>query len=247
MQLIKAVYINEISKIFARKKVVTACILFFVAVAVGQAITLLIKNFSGINVAGSSAFPILALSIFSYTLIPLFCILVAVDIFAGEFHQNTMKLIVSRPVSRFKIYLAKVLAVGTFLFFCLMLVMIFSLISTIIFAGIKIDFFHIFLAYLVNFFPIFAFILLCCLISNLVKSPTGSFMLSIVFFIALFLFGAVFARARSFFLLPYFDWFTFFTGNYINFTKILRTFLILISASAMLFAGGYYLFEKRDI
>ena len=247
MQLFRAAFVNELFKMMKRKKFISAGIISLIMIALGQLMVVLIKNFSGINLAGASAFPMLVLSIFSYTVIPLFGIFVAADLFSGEFSSNTMKLILSRPVSRFKIFLAKVAAAGSFVMLHLIFVMIASLISTIVVSGINISFFKIIIAYLVSFFPIFVFILFAILLSNILKGPTSVFMLSILGFLVLFALGIVFSSYSSFFIIPLFDWFTFFTGNVMNVSKILRVFVIMLSMGGLLFSTGYFLFEKRSV
>ena len=248
MQSFKAAFINELERIVKRKKFMSAGILSLIAIALGQLIVVLIKRFSGINVAGASAFPILVLSVFSHTFIPLFGIFVAADLFSGEASSNTLKISLSRPVSRFKIFSAKVSALAVFVIFHLIFSMIVALISTIITSGAGgVNYFTVIIAYLVSFFPVFVFVLASVLLSNLLKSPTSVFMLSIVTFLVLWALGILFSSYSSFFIIPLFDWYTFFTGNFINAAKVLRTFVIILSMGGLLFSAGYFMFEKRSI
>ena len=247
MQSFKASFTNELEKIWKRKKFVAAAIISLFTIVLGQIIVVLIRKFSGINLAGGANFPLLVLSIFSHTFIPLFGIFVAADLFSGEISSNTLKLSLSRPVSRFKIFSSKVSALGVFVLFHLFFSMLTALISTVIVSGMNIDFLTIIVAYLVSFFPVFIFVLVAVLLSNLLKSPTSVFMLSIVSFLVLWALGILFSSYSSFFIIPLFNWYTFFTGSFVNLAKVVRTIIIILSMGGLLFSAGYFIFEKRSV
>ena len=247
MQSFNAVFINELEKLIKRKKFISAAIISFISIIIGQLIVVAVKHFSGINVAGASVFPTFVLSVFSYTIIPLFGIFVAVDLFAGEFSSNTMKLTLSRPVSRFKIFTAKIASLAVFIASHLIFVMLVSMLSSLIVSGLKFNFLTVLMAYTANFFPIFVFILLSALLSNILKGATSVFMLSIFAYLVLLALGIVFSSLSSLFIVPLFGWFTMFIGGFINIWKILRTFVIILSMGAILFSAGYFIFEKRSV
>ena len=247
MQSFKAVFLNEMERLVKRKKFLAVALVSLISIALGQVIVVLIKHLSGINVAGASVFPMLVLSVFSYSIIPLFGVFAAADLFAGEFSSNTMKLTLSRPVSRFKIFTAKVTAAAVFVASHFILTMALSVASSIIASGFKLDFMAVFIAYTVNFFPVFVFVLLAVLLSNILKGPTSVFMVSILAYIVLWVLGVLFSSCSSLFIVPLFDWFTFFTGSIVNIWKILRTLVIILSMGGLLFSAGYFMFEKRKI
>lgn len=97
------------------------------------------------------------------------------------------------------------------------------------------------------FMPIFIFALVVVLISNITRGTTSTFMLSIFILLMFNGLGLVFPQIKSFLFTSTFDWYRLILGSYINFSKILRIFLILLGYGIMLIAAGYYLFDKKDI
>ncbi len=242
-----AAYINELYKISKKKKIVVAAILSTFAVLIGAVIVLGVNNFIGIKVTGKSEFSILVLSVLCYTLIPLFTMFVCIDMFTGELAEHTIKQTLTRPVSRLKVFSSKALAAGTFLMANLLFVMIVSLIVSFAIGATTLSLWKVILAYLVEFFPLMVFALLVILVANLLRSTAGAFLVSLVCYLALLGFSMVFRNYQSFFIVSFFDWYTLFLGSYFNFYKIIRVLLIFSGCGIMLFAAGYYLYDRRDI
>ena len=247
MELLKAAYKNEIMKILNRKKPVILMALSVVFVLGAMSGVYLLNSFSGIRVTGSSEFSIMVLSILIYTLFPLFTIFICVDMFAGEFADQTIKITLTSPASRLKVFLSKILAAATLILGNLYFVMIISAISSAIINRNFPNLLRIFASYTMAFMPIFVFALVIALISIISKGTTSAFMISIFIFLLLNGLSLVFPNIKSFLFTSNFDWYRLVLGSYINFSKILRVLLILLGYSIMLTAGGCYLFERKDI
>lgn len=247
MQTLKAIYINEIFKISKKKKVIVALIFSFLSVIVTAIAVYALNNFVGIGITGSSEFSIMALTVLSYTFFPLFTVFICVDMFAVEFAEHTIKLTITGPASRFKVFLGKILGIAGFIMANLIFVMILSLMISFFINRSMPNFLKILIAYIMEFFPIFIFALAVVLISNITKGPTSAFMLSILVFLVFNGLGLVFPYLKSLLFTSAFDWYRLILGSYINFSKILRIFLILLGYGIMLFTAGYYLFENKDI
>ncbi|MNY24861.1 ABC-2 family transporter protein [compost metagenome] len=227
-----------------------AAILSILAVVIGQIAVTTIKHGLGLRVVGSIEFPIVVLSFITYTLLPLFAIFVAIDMFNGESSSNTLKITLLRPVSRFSIFSAKVLNLALFIAGNLLFVMLLSLIAGFIFnpssaslAGIV----KVILSYGLTFFPVFVFALIVVLLSNVIQGGLAVFFLSILLFIIFNSLGIVFSSYSSFFITSMFDWYTLWISESINGFKILREILIMSGCGMMLFTTGYYLFDNKDI
>jgi len=247
MQALKAVYINELYKISKKKKVVVSFILTLAAVIIAAIIAFCLNSFAGIRVTGSSEFSLLVLSVLSYTLIPLFTAFICIDMFGGEFVEQTMKLTLTRPASRFKVFTGKVLAAASFIIANLLMVMILSVTASFFINGTSFNILKIILSYVLAFFPIFVFALMVILITNCTKGTTSAFMLSVLVFLLFTGLGIAFPYYKSFLFTSLFDWYKLFLGSYINIYKIIRNFFILCGYCIMLFGLGYYLFEKKDL
>jgi ABC-2 type transport system permease protein len=247
MQTLKAVYANEMFKISKKKKIKSALIFSLLSVIVAAVVVYSLNNFAGVSVTGSSDFSVMVLTVLSYSLFPLFTAFVCIDIFAGEFADNTIKFTLTGPASRLKVFCGKILAVGTFIIINLMVTAFFSFLFSLFINGGVSNPLRIITSYIMAFLPIFIFALMVALISNFSKGTTSAFMLSIFVFLVFNGLSLAFPLIRSFVFTSSFDWYKLVLGSYINFGKIFRMFLILVGYGIMLFAAGYYQFEKKDI
>jgi ABC-2 type transport system permease protein len=246
----KAAFVNETVKLLKKKKIIAAAVLSILAVLVGQAAVTGIKYGFGLRVAGSSEFPLVVLSLFTYTILPLFATFVAIDMFNGEFSSNTMKLTLTRPISRFGVYSAKVLNAALFIAANLLFVMILSLLAGLLFnpsSASLTGIFRVVLSYAATFLPVFVFTLLVVLLSNLIRGGLAVFFLSVLLFAGLNFMGIIFSKYSSFFITSMFNWYTLWISESANGFKIFRQLLILTGCGIMLFTAGYYWFDRKDI
>ncbi|MCZ8522022.1 MULTISPECIES: ABC transporter permease [Paenibacillus] len=246
----KAAFLNEAVKLLKKKKLIAAVILSILAVVVGQLAVTTIKHGLGLRVVGSTEFPFVVLTIFTYTILPLFATFVAIDMFSGEFSSNTMKITLTRPVSRFGVFSAKVLNLALFIAANLVFVMVLSLLAGFLFnmsSASLMGVVRVVLSYMATFFPVFVFSLLVVLLSNLLRGGLAVFFLAIIAFVGLNFLGIVFSSYSSFFITSMFDWYTLWISESMNMLKIVRQLLIMSGCGIMLFAAGYYLFDSKDL
>ena len=124
MQSLYANTFNETKKLLQRKK---AAILISVAIPVVAAIVFVFfKNRLGIFAVNSANFPLLVLTLFTTVLLPLFVFSASAELFSGEVGDRTLKLTLIRPISRFKVFVSKHLAVGIFIVVSLATIFIIS-------------------------------------------------------------------------------------------------------------------------
>lgn len=246
----KAAFTNEMVKLLKKKKLIAAFIMSVLAVLVGQAAVTAIQTGFGLRIVGSTEFPLLVLPVFTYTILPLFAIFVAIDLFSGEFASHTMKLTLTRPVSRFGVYLSKVACIALFIIGYLLLVMVLSLIAGFLFnpgssgmAGVI----KVIVAYVATFFPVFVFSLLVVFLTTIVRSGIAVFFLSVLIFIGFYILGILFSQYSSLFITSLFDWYTRWISESINWFKLIRQVLLLVGSGMMLFSAGYYVFERKDL
>ncbi|MDF2921755.1 MAG: rane spanning protein [Paenibacillaceae bacterium] len=250
MEGFKAALMNEIVKLVKKKKMLAAAIFSILAVLVGQAAVTSIKHGLGLRVVGSTEFPLVVLSLVTYSILPLFAAFVAIDMFNGEFTSNTMKLTLLRPVSRFSVFCAKVVNLALFIIANLALVMVLSLLAGFLFNMTSVSIIgivRVFLSYTATFLPVFVFSLLVVCLGNVIRGGLAVFFLSVVSFIALWVLGAVFSAYSSFFITSMFDWYTLWISDSLNLTKILRQTLIMSGCGIMLFTAGFYCFDRKEI
>jgi len=249
MAAFKVALVNELEKLYKKKKALVAVILSFLVIVMGQLIMVGVRSGFGVRGVGSIEFSTLVLSVVVNTILPLFTALVAIDSFSGEFSHNVIRIALTRPVSRFKIFSAKVTAIGVFVLSNLLLLLTFSLIAGFIFnantasAGALVK---TIVAYLVSLLPLMVLALAIVLLANILRSGISVFFVSIFGFIVLQVLGLVFANYESLFFTSYLDWYVLWISHTLPLGKILRQTLIMLGYGLMFFTSGFYLFDKKE-
>lgn len=245
----KAALINEIEKLYKKRKVLVAASVSLIFIILGQLSIVGLRSGLGVRGTSSMDFPLLVLSVVANTILPLFTALVTIDSFSGEFSQNTMKIAITRPVTRLKFFTAKITAIMLFVLVNLLFVMIFSSLTGIIFNSNSFTLqgvIRILTSYLVTIVPMLVFSLVIVLLANTLRSGIGVFFVSILLFIILKVLGIVFSNYSGILFTSMMDWYTLWIMDNISFIKIFRQFMMLLSYVILLFTGGYYLFDKKD-
>lgn len=245
----KAALINEIEKLYKKKKVLVAAIVSLIFIVLGQFSIIGLRSGFGVRGVSGIDFPLLVLSIVVNTILPLFTALVTIDSFSGEFSQNTMKIGITRPITRLKFFTAKFAAVMIFVLVNLIFVMIFSTLTGIIFnwSSFTIEgIIKILISYIVTLIPMIVLSLVIILFTNILKSGISVFFISILIFIVFKALGIVFSSYSALFFTSMMDWYKLWIMNNISPLKIFRQFMMMFSYAILLFTGAYYLFDKKD-
>jgi ABC-2 type transport system permease protein len=249
MAVFQAALVNELEKLYKKKKATVAILLSLAIIVVGQLVILAVRSGFGLRGAGSVEFPMLVLSVVVNTILPLFTALVAIDSFSWEFSQNIIRTTLTMPVSRFKIFTAKITAIAVFILVNLLLLLIFSVLAGVLFNVNSFTFGGFagtVLSYLVTLIPMLVLALGTVLIANIFKSGTSVFFASILVFILLKVLGMVLSRYSSLFVTSLLDWYNLWLASSFPIGKILRQLLIMVGYAIMLFTAGFYLFDKKE-
>jgi len=203
----------------------------------------------GLRVVSSTEFPILVLSVVVNTILPLFTALVTIESFSGEFSQNTMKIALTRPISRLKFYTAKLTAIMLFILANLLFVMIFSMLAGYFFNSnsfTTVSVLKILLSYTVTLMPMAIFSIIIIFFANIIRSGIGVFFLSIFVFVIFKGLGIIFYRYSGVFFTSMMSWYTLFVMDTIPTFKIFLQFMMMLSYGIIFFTAGYYIFDKKD-
>ncbi len=248
MNWFKAAYINEIERMLKRKKAVVVIAISILAIVVGQLVITGFREGLRVRGASSSEFPLIVLPIISGIVVPLFTTLVTIDAFAGEYSTNTAKIALLKPITRLKLFTAKMCAIATFAFINLLLVMILSLLSGILFNASYItlkSLSTVAVAYLVTLIPVMVIALLVTVLCHIFKSTTGIFFLCVGLFILSYIGSTFLPKLSPLFLTYNLSWYNLFVTG-VPLYKIIRILLIMGGYGIMFFTGGYYMFDKRN-
>jgi ABC-2 type transport system permease protein len=245
----KASLINEIEKLYKRKKVLVAVIISLIFIILGQLSMVVLRNGFGIRGVSSMEFPILVLAVVVNTILPLFTALVTIESFSGEFSQNTMKIAITRPISRLKFYASKLTAIMLFILANLLFVMIFSMLAGVLFNSNSFtlqSFIRVVISYIVTLMPMIILSIIIAFFTNVIKSGIGVFFLSIFVFVTFKGLGIILSRYSGIFITSMMNWYTLFIMETIPSFQIFLKFMMMLSYGIIFFTAGYYLFDKKE-
>lgn len=249
MVVFKAALINELEKLYKKKKALAAIILSLLVIILGQLMLWGVRSGFGIRGAGSGEFPILVLSVVINTVLPLFVALVAIDSFSGEFAHNIIRVSLTRPVSRFKIFSAKVTAIAVFILFNLLLIFIFSLVIGLIFNHDSMTLMGLgksFLAYMVSLLPLFVLVLGIIFLTHILKSGISVFFAAVLIFIGSQVLALVFPQYAGLLITTHLGWYKLWFAHTFPLQVVIRELLLMAGCGIMLFVAGFYLFERKE-
>lgn len=239
---------NESLKLVHRKK-------FLVFLLIGIAMSLfnvlgkaLVGKFSGgvFSLAGSSA-SMAMMTLFVDFLIPLVVMMAVCDLFAAEFQDLTIKASLLRPVSRFKIYSAKITAVTLLALVYLLVLCTASTILDLAITGRTGRALYAFGAYLLDLVPLFVVILMAAFLNQLGKGSTLAMFLCIIVYILLYVAGIFIPNLSGLLFTGYMKWHTLWLGHMLPPGALLAKTALLAGYGLVFFSGGYYLFLRREI
>ncbi|KLU59863.1 ABC-2 family transporter protein [Peptococcaceae bacterium CEB3] len=250
MAVFKTALINEVEKLSKKKKAWVAVILSLAVIVVGQLVILAVRSGFGLRGVGSGEFPLLVLSLVVNTILPLFAALVAIDSFSGESAQNTLRITLTRPVSRFKVFTAKIGAIALFLLGALVLLFVFSVLAGLLFNASSLtwsDFFRLVLSFLVSLLPLVVLALGIVLLTNVARSGITVFFLAILAFLLLKVLGLVFSGYADLLPTAQLDWYNLWLADVFPVAAVVRQFLLMLGYGVMFFVAGFYLFDQKEL
>ncbi|MFA6808083.1 MAG: ABC transporter permease [Eubacteriales bacterium] len=244
MIALRAGIINEIDKLFGRKKYMVLLLVIGVASLGIGFLGKFANNLIGISLSG---LPLTVLSIATSFVLPLIIFMVVADLFTAEQENGSIRAIVIRPVSRMSIFIAKALSIEIYSLAVLSVCFITSVFIVLIFGEITAsNIVETFLAYLVSFVPILPIILFSAVISQMSKTSSAAVMLSVLCYIVIIAVCTLVPGIYSLFFTSYTGWYKLFIGASMPIISILNIFAILMAYSLIFFALGSFLFEKKE-
>ena len=251
MNSLYANFVNETQKMFLKSKVV-ACFVISAIIPVGLALLIaLLHNKVGVLAVGAAGFPVFILGLFTSLILPLFIFMWSADIFAGEVGEGTLKIVLVRPISRFNIYLSKIMALGLSTILLLATIFIFSLISGILLGGSGSAYLHGFTsglqAYILAIVPMVSLGITAAFIAQFFNSSSGALTTAILTYIVGRLLPIVSTVTSKVLLFSYTNWHEMWQGVSLPPERLLYAFLIMLSTSLILFTSGYYLFDTKEV
>jgi len=247
MHSLKANWLNELEKLWARRRIKGFLLLAFLIPTISALALAYMQNTSPLIAGLGSDLPMIMLGLFTTLLLPLFLFMTAVDSFSGEIADRTLKLVLVRPIARSKIFASKVLALAAYVLVHLGAVWTVSVLAELLLKRSypRSSMFESATAYAVAFVPMFAISLMAVLIAQRFRNSTGALALIILIYIIAKMLPFLFPSAAAWSVYSYTNWHTLWVGSGISPAKLFNTFAILLSYCIMAFAGGMMMFERK--
>lgn len=247
MNNIKINTINEIEKLFLKKKFI---VFIIIMAAISFLSTFFISSIQSklIFIAmGSISFPLVILSMFTNILLPLFVFMAASELFPAELNDKALKLVLIRPISRFKIFISKILAIAFYVCLNLFVIFLSSTISCLLLHVNILSLQYIIFSYTIDIIPALILILFTVFIAQFFKSSSASIISCILIFIGVKVLSLFVSGLNNILFTSYLNWYSLWTFGTNNFFRIINIFLMLLAYGIIFFTVGYYIFDKREI
>lgn len=247
MSNLKANIINETEKLFYKKKV----IIFLVFMAVisflcGFFISSIQSKLIFISFS-SMSYSLIILSIITDVFLPLFIFLLTAEAFSSEIEHRTLKLVLTRPISRFKIYLSKIVSIALYIAIALLLILIISIITTLLLKLNMGSISKIIFSYIIDIIPGVILATFSAFICNFFKSSNGSLTSCILIFIIIKVIPLLISGFNNIAFTSYLNWHSqWIAGGVRLFTNINLLFMLLAYGIIFL-TMGFYLFDKKQL
>ncbi|MFC3800236.1 ABC transporter permease [Cohnella sp. GCM10012308] len=191
----------------------------------------------------------LMLRLLTLILIPLFLMMTAADLFAGEAADGTLKLTLLRPVTRAKVYASKIFALSLFAAALLAIGWIVSTAAGVFVAGAEAadGIAESLKAYAVSWLPMIAIGLLASVVGLLVRSIAGGMAIMLLVYLAAGLLPFLFPQASIWSVVAYAEWHVRWSGAGAPVGSLVRAAGILLAYCIMAYTAGVVLLERKQL
>lgn len=234
-------------KLSSRKKYIVFLIIETLICALAMLLQALIARLSrGAVQLGTFGMTFGLLGFFIRFYIPLIIFMAAGDLFSGEAHDGSMRAALLRPISRFKLYLAKIAAVFILAAVYLAALFIVTAILEICAGGTFRTLWTGLWSYALDVIPLAVLVLMASLICQLAHGPTLAMLVSIVVYAGLVLAGIFVPQLGGMLFTSYASWHNLWIGSMLPLSALVPKVALLAGYSTVMLCSGYLLFERRD-
>lgn len=241
--------VNELVKLLARRKTIVFLVLTALIPIIAAAAASRLQFGFGVAALTSADFPVVLLGFYTAVYLPLLLFMTASDMFAGEAGDKTMKLLLTRPITRFQAFASKLAAMLGYTALLLAIALVVSVASLLFLGGagtVVQGLGRTAAAYVTALLPLFTLGLAAAFIAQFFKNGSGALTVCILLY-ALAKLGAYFVPALAVYTpAAYTDWHMLWLGASVASGKILNVFMFLAACCILFFTGGYTLFERKQ-
>lgn len=198
--MFNTIYI-EIYKVFHKKNI-------YVFMGIILAFSLLLTKAMQLDPSvNSSTFPIALLKAMFMLIIPIFASILLGEVFSSEFRSGTLKILLTRPITRIQLLISKMIAIFLLISFLYTITLIFGVtLGAIFIKGPKtVTFLSTIQTYFLSIFPMFAFACLIAIFALLTKKDGSLVGISLSFLFASVIVGLAFRKINPYLITSYFN------------------------------------------
>lgn len=244
MEMIKAGIKNEMTKLLSLKKYKVLLLLLGVFSISGNILKAIVQGSIIISFINS---PYIILTTLTQFILPLIIAMAAADLFTAEQENGSVKVIITRPVSRMNIFISKLLTIVLYSILSLLTCLVISIISSIAFNGIEsVNIIETFISYTLSIVPMIPIILFAITISQLCKSSSSTVMMFVLGYIIIVAVSTIIPSINPMIFTSYTGWYKLFIGAAMPAGKILNVLILLAAYTLILFAASSWAFEKKE-
>ncbi|UJF34179.1 ABC transporter permease [Paenibacillus hexagrammi] len=240
---------QETMKIVLKKKTLFFLVATLLLPAVAAILLARFQSGIGIGAIASQDFPIIMLGLFTSIFFPLFAFMGAADLFSGEIGDRTMKLTLTRPITRFKVFASKQAALALSLAAFLAAGFAASLLSALWLDGMGGfgSLLDVCMAYAAAFLPLVTLSIAAVCLAQLFSSSSGALTASLLVYLVLKVAAFFVPQIGKYSPTAYTDWHMLWIGSTLSGSHIGGVFMFLAACSILFFTAGYYFFDKKEL
>ena len=244
MKKIRTMVQCENQKIYSQNKYRILIFIISILVALGAALSFIPGNIVHFTL---SNYPYTALSFITYLLGPISIMMLSSDLIANEITSSEIKVYLTRPVARYQVILAKVIAIAQY---CGCLLLITAVVSTVIsafatgFASQSL--LTIGAAYLAGFVPLLMLCTLFSLVQMIAKSQSSGFAGCVILFFGLMAAGVCFPQIGTILPTSYLGIGQMVMGSSIPVSNFITGMILLIGYSVVFASLSILGFLKKE-
>ncbi|MCX8132182.1 MAG: ABC transporter permease [Clostridia bacterium] len=249
MEALKAGILSEITKLLLKKKSVMLLVFSALIPILSLILVSFFQSGLGINPINAIDFPITVLGYFTGLFLPLFVVMAAADLFSGEIGERTIKIALLRPITRFKVYMSKIISIAIYISVYLGIVYIVSTVLGLFLEGrenILQAILKNFAAYIVAIVPMLLLGIAAAFISQFFKSSSGTLVISVLLFIIIKIAAVAVPDISGLTPISNMDWHLLWLSGSVSISKLFSVFMFMFSYSIIFLASGYLMFERKE-
>lgn len=247
MNSLKANTISELEKLFFKRKTI---VLLIIMVLTGFLSIFFISSIQSklIFISMSSmSFPLVVLSILTNVLLPLFIFMVAAELFPGEIADRTLKLVLTKPISRLKVYVSKIAAMSIYIIINFIVVFLVTTITALLLKVNISSISHVLFSYLIDIFPALILAVFAAFIVQFFRNSSAALVSCLLIFLGIRVVSLFITGLNNNMFTSYLNWYSLWSASGGGSLRIVIICLLLLSYGIIFFTSGYYMFDKKEV